>query len=311
MPFTLKDIPSQRGRLAVITGATGGLGYETALGLAGAGATVVLTGRNGDKGARALAAIRQAVPDADISYEALDLSSLALVSDFAVEFARRHDRLDLLVNNAGVMAVPTRQVTGDGFELQFQTDYLGHFALTARLLPLLAAARGARVVNLSSGYANMGRIHLDDLQLANGYRPYRAYAQAKLAMLMFSLELQRRSDRSGWNVVATAAHPGYARTDLIDNGPGRRGIGGLVIGLITPVMSQSASAGALPTLYAATSPAAQPAGYYGPDGLLELTGAPHPARIPPQALDTAVAARLWTASEGLAGVRFPALAVPA
>jgi NAD(P)-dependent dehydrogenase (short-subunit alcohol dehydrogenase family) len=209
---------------AVVTGATGGLGYETALALAGAGATVVLTGRNDLKGRHALDGIRARFPDARIVYETLDLASLASVADFAGRFAAGHAALDILVNNAGVMALPTRQTTADGFEMQFGTNYLGHYALTARLLPWLRRGKQPRLVNLSSMAHRSGAIDFDDLQGARAYRPWKAYSQSKLAMLIFALELQRRSDTAGWGVMSNAAHPGYARTDLMANGPGANGL---------------------------------------------------------------------------------------
>ena len=279
MGWSSKDIPSQAGKLALITGATGGLGYETALALARAGAEVVLTGRNAEKGEAALARIAAQVPGARVSYRSLDLSALATVAEFAERFAAEHDRLDILVNNAGVMAPSARQTTADGFELQFGTNYLSHFALTARLLPLLSRTGTARTVQLSSGYAHMGRIDFDDLNAERGYRPYRAYAQSKLAMLIFALELQRRSDRSGWRILSTAAHPGYARTDLISNGPGSSGLSGIAQRILQPMMSQTAAEGALPQLLAATSPEAQPGGYYSPSRRFELVGPPRPAPV--------------------------------
>src|SRR3984893_18068072 len=213
--WSTADIPPLDGKTAVITGATGGLGYETALALAGAGATVVLTGRNDLKGRNALQAIRARFPSAKVFYEALDLASLASITDFAGRFAASHAALDILVNNAGVMALPTRQTTADGFEMQFGTNYLGHYALTARLLPLLRRGHGSRVVNLSSIAHRTGFIHFSDLQGERLYSPWKAYNQSKLAMLMFALELQRRSDAGGWNLMSNAAHPGWARTDLI------------------------------------------------------------------------------------------------
>ncbi len=217
--WTTRDMASQQGRLAVITGATGGLGYETALALAGAGARVVLTGRNPVKGAAALAHIRAVHPGADIHYDALDLASLASVQHFVERFMREHDALDILVNNGGVMAPPTRQVTADGFELQFGTNYLSHFALTARLLPLLTQGRRARVVNLSSMAHRFGAsIHFDDLNGQHRYKAFAAYGQSKLAMLMFTFELQRRSDAHGWGLLSLAAHPGLAATALLQNG---------------------------------------------------------------------------------------------
>ncbi|RAS19601.1 SDR family oxidoreductase [Paraburkholderia bryophila] len=305
--WTTADIPQQTGRLAVITGATGGLGFETALALAGAGADVVLTGRNAQKGQAALEKIRAQHPAASIRYTHLDLASLASVRQFADQFASAHASLDLLINNAGVMTPPTRQTTSDGFELQFGTNYLGHFALTERLLPLLRAGREPRVVNLSSGAHKIGAaIHFDDLQWQHGYKPWPAYAQSKLAMLMFALELQRRSDANGWGLLSNAAHPGYARTDLIANGPGADTLLQSINRMtFEPLASQSAADGALPTLFAATSPNAEPAGYYGPTGLFELKGPPGEARISRLAQDKAIAARLWAVSEALTHARWP------
>jgi NAD(P)-dependent dehydrogenase (short-subunit alcohol dehydrogenase family) len=303
MSFTVADIPDQTGKLAVITGATGGLGYETALALAGANATVVLTGRNARKGAEALARIRAVHPKANISFELLDLGSLSSVAAFADGFAASNDHLDILINNAGVMMPPTRRTTVDGFELQLGTNHLGHFALTARLLPRLA---GGRVVTVSSIAHRTGSIHLDDLQLDRSYSPTRAYSQSKLANLLFAFELQRRSDRAGWGVASIAAHPGVSSTDLIQNG--MEGITASVGRFFVGIFGHSPAAGALPQIFAATSPAARAGAYYGPDGFMEITGSPAVAQAKPQALDKAAAARLWAISEDLTGVRFPALA---
>ena len=309
--WSTADIPPQNGRIAVITGATGGLGYETALSLAGAGATVVLTGRNDAKGRHALAQIRGQVPNAKISYEELDLASLASVADFAARFAEAHGALDLLINNAGVMALPKRQETADGFEMQFGVNYLGHYALTARLLPLLRRGNRPRVVNLSSLAHRSGAINFDDLQGRRSYSPWRTYCQSKLAMLIFAFELQRRSDAGGWGLMSNAAHPGYARTDLIPNGPGNDSLSWRVGRYLQPYIGQSAAAGALPTLFAATSPQAEAAGYYGPNWFYELKGPPVPAKIMPQAKDTAVAARLWDVSAALTHVSFDQFAAAA
>jgi NAD(P)-dependent dehydrogenase (short-subunit alcohol dehydrogenase family) len=301
--WTIADIPPQRGKLAVVTGATGGLGYQTALALAQAEAEVVLTGRNDAKGREAISKIRKQLPDAKISFEALDLANLASVADFAQRFATAHASLDLLINNAGVMALPTRQTTADGFEMQFGTNYLGHYALTAQLLPLLRSAHQPRVVNLSSIAHRTGFIHFSDLQGERLYSPWKAYNQSKLAMLMFALELQRRSDAAGWNLMSNASHPGWARTDLFANGPGF-GLISLASQFAAPLFSQSAESGALPTLFAATSPQAAGGGYYGPNGLYELKGPPAPARIMPQAMDEAGAGKLWDVSQQLTGVPF-------
>ena len=309
--WTVADIPPQNGRNAVITGATGGLGYETALALAGAGATVTLTGRNETKGQDALRQIRTQFPNANISYENLDLASLASVADFATRFAATNASLDLLINNAGVMLVPTRRTTDDGFEMQFGTNYLGHYALTARLLPLLRHGHLPRVVNLSSMAHRSGKIDFDDLQGSRSYSPWKAYSQSKLAMLMFALELQRRGDAQGWGLMSNAAHPGFARTSLIANGPGEAGLLMQLSRPLQPYVSHSAAAGALPTLFAATSPVAQAAGYYGPSGFLELKGPPVAAKIMPKAKDLAVAARLWDVSAALTGVSFVPTAIAA
>ena len=309
--WTTADIPPQNGKTAIITGATGGLGYETALALAGAGATVVLTGRSDAKGRAALDGIGAQFPNASVSYETLDLASLSSVADFVAGFAGAHNSLDLLINNAGVMALPARQATADGFEMQLGINYLGHYALTARLLPLLRRADQPRVVNLSSVAHRSGAIHFDDLQSARSYAPWKAYCQSKLAMLVFALELQRRSDAAGWGLMSNAAHPGYARTDLIANGPGARNLLWRLSKSLQPLMSHSAADGALPTLFAATSVAAKAAGYYGPNGFYEMKGPPAPAKIMPNAKDTAVAARLWDVSATLTGVSFDQVAAAA
>ena len=312
-PWTLKDIPDQTGRVAVITGATGGLGYETALGLAGANARVILTGRNAGKGREAVQRIRKAYPDALVRFELLDLASLASVQAFAAGMIAQERSIHLLINNAGVMALPTREVTVDGFEMQLATNYLGHFALTARLLPLLIRGARSRVVNLSSIAHRKGAIDLGDLQ-GTDYKPWRAYGQSKLAMLMFALELQRRSDEGGWGVLSNAAHPGWARTELFANGPNTaKGWSWqrAVATLAAPLFSHSAAAGALPTLYAATAPDARPGTLYGPDRLGEMKGAPAVAKIARQALDESVAAGLWRLSVALTSASFLAPATAA
>jgi NAD(P)-dependent dehydrogenase (short-subunit alcohol dehydrogenase family) len=301
--WTLRDIPNQTGRLAIVTGATGGLGYDTALGLAGAGAEVILAGRNPGKGRDAMSRIHSVYPTAKVSFDELDLASLASVAAFAMRHAAEDRAVDLLVNNAGVMALPRRQVTQDGFEMQFGTNFLGHFALTAHLLPLLRRGRGTRVVNVGSTLARQGRIDFDDPQSTRSYSPWRAYAQSKLALLMFTLELRRRSDALGWGLMGLAAHPGWARTELMANGP--NGWQLALSELIAPVFSQSSAAGALSILYAATSPQAVPAGYYGPTGFMELTGPPTRAKVPPAAQDMTAAARLWRLAEDATGAVFP------
>jgi len=301
--WTDSDIPWQHGRTAVITG-TGGLGFEDALALARAGAHVILAGRSPSKGAAAVERIRASVLDAHVTFEALDLASLASIEAFAERLRHSLHSLDLLINNAGVMTPPKRQVTSDGFELQFGTNYLGHFALTAHLLPLLRQAAMPRVVSLSSIAAPQGVIHFDDLQSERAYNPMVAYGQSKLACLMFAFELQRRSDAAGWGLQSIAAHPGVSRTELLPNGAGTwSGMG--IFRRLFWFLFQPAAQGALPTLFAATSPQAKGGVYYGPDKLRELRGYPTEAKIPPQALDMASAARLWRESERLTGVVFP------
>lgn len=303
--WTTKDIPDQSGRLAVVTGATGGLGLETALDLTGAGAEVVLVGRNPAKGDDALKLIRGRHRDATVRFEQADLADLSSVAAFADRMLAHGRPIDILINNAGVMALPKRQTTADGFEMQLGTNYLSHFALTARLLPLLRAGR-ARVVQLSSIAHRGGRIRLDDLNYETGYRPWLVYQQSKLAMLMFAIELDRRSGANGWGLTSVAAHPGVARTDLIANGPSSHG--GLMTTLahspLGRLFSHSAPDGALPTLMAATLKEVTPGGYYGPQGRGEMKGPPGVAKIERQAMDPDVAARLWAESERLTGVRF-------
>jgi NAD(P)-dependent dehydrogenase (short-subunit alcohol dehydrogenase family) len=295
--WTAADIPPQNGRVAIVTG-TGGLGYETALALAGAGANTVIAGRNAQKGATAVTRISAQIPSARVRFELLDLACLASVAAFAARLNGQEEKLDLLINNAGVMVPPRREETRDGFELQFGTNYLGHFALANRLLPLLRTAGGARVVSLSSVAARSGAIDLDDLNSEKRYEPMPVYSQSKLACLMFGLELQRRSTAGDWGVTSIIAHPGVARTELLHNAPGRWSGMGLARTLLW-FLFQPAPQGALPTLFAATSDEAEPGGYYGPDALGETRGYPSPARIPPAALDETVARRLWEASDKL------------
>jgi NAD(P)-dependent dehydrogenase (short-subunit alcohol dehydrogenase family) len=300
--WAIADIPSQAGKLAVVTGATGGLGYETALGLAQAGAEVILAGRNEAKGADAVRRILAVAPGAKVRFGMVDLASLASVAAFAKDLLAQDSPIDFLVNNAAVMATPTRQTTKDGFELQLGTNFLSHFALTARLLPLLVHGGQTRVVQVSSLAHRQGKIHFDDLQLERGYTPWKAYTQSKLAMLIFALELQKRSDASGWGLVSNAAHPGYARTDIIANGPGADSMQARLHRLIGPLFSHSSAAGALPTLYAATAPEARPAGYYGPAGFYEIKGPVAASFVAATAKDEVVARRLWEVSEELTGV---------
>jgi NAD(P)-dependent dehydrogenase (short-subunit alcohol dehydrogenase family) len=299
--WTADQIPNQQGRSAVVTGANSGLGLATAKELARAGASVTLACRNMDRGGDAAREIEAAVPGAAIEVAALDLGSLASVQAFAEWFQSAHDGLDLLINNAGVMA-PPRLLTADGFELQFGTNYLGHFALTGRLLGAMQGRPGARVVTLSSNLHKRGRIDFEDLQSEHGYSRWAAYSQSKLADLLFALEFDRRLRANGSDVRSVAAHPGYAATNLQSAAPPL--LDRLVMAVGNRVVAQSAEMGALPTLYAATEPGLEGGTYVGPDGVGEYRGHPVPVSPSPAARDLQTASRLWAASEELTGVTF-------
>jgi len=303
--WTVQDVPLQEGRTIVITG-TGGIGFENALELARAGGDVIIAGRNSKKGAEAVARILSETSLASVRFEQLDLASLKSIKAFAERLKQSRDSIDVLINNAGVMTPPDRRQTADGFELQFGTNYLGHFALTMELLPLLHSGKNPRVVTLSSIAARDGTMDFDDLQSEreHSYKPMKAYSQSKLACLMFALELQRRSDEANWDITSIGAHPGISRTDLLHNGPGRRSFAGIARSLLW-FMFQPASQGALPSLFAATSPEAIGGGYYGPGKFLETRGAPTEAMIPKQALDQQAASRLWDVSCQLTGLSVP------
>ena len=296
--WTAKDIPDQTGRTAVVTGANSGLGLVTARELAAAGASVVMACRNLDKGQAAIERVRAAVPDAQVQLEELDLASLESVRAFAERFKSTHDGLDLLVNNAGVMAPPRRR-TADGFELQFGTNHLGHFLLTTLLLPSMEGRDDARVVTLSSTAHKIGRIAFDNLNGDRRYFRWRAYGQSKLANLLFALELDRRLRRDGSTVKSLAAHPGYAATNLQTAAPPL--IDRVVMKISTAVMAQNDEMGALPTLFAATEPGLEGGTYVGPDGPSEQRG--HPTIVVPngRARDEDTARRLWQVSEELTG----------
>lgn len=309
--WTVNDIGSLDGRIAVVTGANSGLGFETSLGLARSGAHVVLACRSAERAAAAVERLLREAPDAEVEVLELDLSDLTSVRKFAAELLGRHDRLDLLVNNAGVMGIP-RQQTADGFEMQFGTNHLGHFALTGLLLDLLVATPGARVVTVSSMGARIGRMHFDDLQGERRYGKWSAYCQSKLANQLFALELDRRLAAAGSDVLSVAAHPGYAATNLVY--PQMKGstLGEAAARLGNVVLAQSAAAGALPILYAATSPAVRGGQFFGPDGPLGMRGS-SPTRVAfvRSAYDSDAALKLWKISEELTDVRprFPVASV--
>ncbi|MDP7704699.1 MULTISPECIES: SDR family NAD(P)-dependent oxidoreductase [unclassified Mycobacterium] len=294
--WTATDIPDQTGRTAVITGANTGLGFETAAALAAHGARVVLAVRNLDKGKQAVDRITAATPGAEVQLQELDLGSLASVRDAAAQLRANHDRIDLLINNAGVM-YPPKSTTADGFEMQFGTNHLGHFALTGLLLDRLLPVPGSRVVVVSSvGHRIRAAIHFDDLQWERSYSRVGAYGQSKLANLLFTYELQRRLAPRG-TTVAVAAHPGVSDTELTRHMP-------TLLARLGKPLFQPAELGALPTLRAATDPAVQGGQYYGPDGFQEVRGYPKLVASSAQSHDVNLQRRLWAVSEELTGVTY-------
>ncbi|MBY0290347.1 MAG: SDR family NAD(P)-dependent oxidoreductase [Mycobacteriaceae bacterium] len=298
--WTAADIPDQSGRVAIVTGANSGLGYDTAALLAGKGAHVVMAVRNLGKGNEALQRIQGTHPNAQVDLHELDLSSLDNTRKAAEAMRSAYPRIDLLINNAGVMYVPTREATDDGFEMQFGTNHLGHFALTGLLLDNLIGVDGSRVVTVSSvGHRIMAKIHFDDLNWEHSYNRVKAYGQSKLANLMFTYELQRRLAAKGAPTVALAAHPGFSDTELMRHLPG------FIPDSLWKVVAQPAEMGALPTLRAATDPGAQGGQYYGPDGIGEAKGNPKVVASSAQSHNEAIQCRLWTVSEELTGVTFP------
>jgi NAD(P)-dependent dehydrogenase (short-subunit alcohol dehydrogenase family) len=308
-PWTTNDFPSQQGRRIVITGANSGIGFHTALELARAGAEIVLPARTREKADGAIARIRAKVPEAKLVAEILDLADQSSVRGFAARYIERFPghSLDLLINNAGVMALPAREITVDGWERQFATNYLGPFALTALLFNSIKPKTGSRVVTVSSSVTKWGKLDFDNLQSEKLYKPMsQAYGQAKLADSIFALELQRRLTAVHSPIISTASHPGYAITNLQATIQG--GLMGVVTKLLAPIASQDAAHGALPTLFAAVAREAVPGGYYGPDRFFELKGNPVAVPIAKAAQDAAVARRLWAESERLTGVSFRMLA---
>jgi NAD(P)-dependent dehydrogenase (short-subunit alcohol dehydrogenase family) len=300
--WTTADVPDQSGRVAVVTGANTGLGYHTAAALVETGAHVVLAVRNTEKGNHALARIAAAYPNADVTLQELDLGSLDSVHNAAAALRKAYPRIDLLINNAGVMWTP-RQLTADGFEMQLGTNHLGHFALTGLLLENLLPVRGSRVVTVSSsGHRFRAAIHFDDLQSEQHYDRFAAYGQSKLANLLFTYELQRRLATQQKNTIAVAAHPGAASTELARNVPT---LIKPVFALAGPFLFQNAAMGALPTLRAATDPAVEGGQYYGPDGLGEQRGHPKLVSSSGQSHNEDVQRRLWAISEELTGVTYP------
>ena len=310
--WTTFDIPDQTDRIVLITGANAGIGYHTALQLAAKGATVLLASRDPDRGRAARQRIQATAPGARVGLVTVDLADLDSVQRLADHILASYDGLDVLVNNAGVMGVPHRQLTAQGFELQFGTNHLGHFALTGQLLPALLARPASRVVTVSSVMHRLGHLDLDDLNSQSRYRRWQAYNNSKLANALFSLELDRQLRAAGAATASVGAHPGYARTGLQRSGP-RLGGGNApanTVEFATRLFGQPAAQGALPVLRAATDPEVAGGDYLGPDGLGGARGWPVKTRYSKTAHDEQLARRLWTLSEQLTGVTYPALVYP-
>jgi len=304
-----EHVPDQTGKVVIVTGANSGIGYEAAKVLAGKGAHTILACRSREKADTALRDIRTAHPIASVDVMELDLASLTSIRAFADAFRSRHKALHILLNNAGVMALPYRR-TVDGFEMQFGTNHLGHFALTGLLLELFLTPERARIVTVSSTVHQIGWIHFDDPHGERKYQRWLAYGQSKLANLLFTYELQRRFAARGAHPISVAAHPGYAATNLQSASARIEGpaLHTWMLGLTNRIMAQSAAMGALPLLYACTAPEVQGGDYIGPDGFMEQWGYPKKVNSNHRSYDKEVAARLWKLSEDLTGVQFTALA---
>ncbi len=306
--WTINDIPSQQGRIALVTGANSGLGLETTRALSMKGAHVIMACRNLEKASAAQAALKATVPNASLELVQLDLASLASIREFADKIQQTHDRLDLLFNNAGVMAIP-RKETSDGFEMQFGTNHLGHFALTGLLLPLLLATPQSRVVSTTSIARSMGKIDLADLNRKRAYGRWEAYGQSKLANLLFAFELQSRLSAIEAHTLSVAAHPGFSNTELQTTSATMTGstLESALYKIFMPVIAQSASMGALPQLYAATAPAIRGGELIGPAGFFSMRGYPRLEPNYQREYNRSTAVRLWDASVQLTGVDYAPL----
>ena len=291
-----EQVPDQSGRVAVITGANSGIGFETARVLAAKGATVIMACRNLDKAHPKADEIREQYPGAKVEVMHLDLDDLESVRTFAEAFKAKHERLDLLINNAGIM-IPPYGKTAQGFETQFGVNHLGHFALTGALLDRILDTEGSRIVNVSSMAHYFGKIDFSDLSSENAYNAQAAYGQSKLANLLFTYELQRRLDRAGEKALVVAAHPGWTETNLQKHSS--------AVMFLNKFFAQDAQMGALPTLYAATESDVRGAEYYGPSGFLEMNGPPKKVKSNKRSHDENTAERLWNVSEDLTGVHYP------
>ena len=305
MKWKASDIPDLSGKFTLVTGANSGLGYYTCLELARKGAYVILAARNKDRGNAALEKIRSIVPTAELQFMKLDLANIESVKHFADAFIEEYEKLDILVNNAGVMAIPLRRTT-QGFEMQFGTNHLGHFALTSLLFKFIDKTPGARIVNVSSLMHKFGKIHFDDLNWEKSYSKWDAYSQSKLANLLFTLELDRRIRHAGAQTRVMASHPGFASTNLQIRGGEMEGssMNIRMNKILNKIIAQPAWKGALPSLYAATCERAESGKYYGPSGLGSLRGYPREEKINPKLTNPEEAKRLWEESERLTGIKF-------
>ena len=296
--WTSEFIEDQTGKIVIVTGANSGIGFETARALAKKNATVIMACRDAIKGKAAVSKIRCELPNAKVELMELDLSSQQSIRDFVSVFNKKYNSLHLLINNAGVM-IPPYTKTVDGFELQFGTNHLGHFALTGLLLDVILNTENSRVVTVSSGAHRVGKIHFEDLNWENDYKAWEAYGQSKLANLLFTYELQRKLENMDSKTIAVAAHPGWTGTNLQQHSG--------FIRFLNPFFSQKQEQGALPTLYAATAMDVKGSDYYGPDGFQELKGYPKKVQSNDRSHDETVAAKLWTVSEELTEIRYETL----
>jgi NAD(P)-dependent dehydrogenase (short-subunit alcohol dehydrogenase family) len=300
--WTAKNIPNLEGRVAVVTGANSGVGLVTSTELARAGAHVIMAGRSLDKVREALKTITKDQPDAQLSARQLDLASLDSIAAFANGLAEEGVVVDILINNAGVMAIPERRTTADGFELTVGTNHLGHFALTGRLLPLLLQSPSPRVVAVSAQVSRGRNIDMDDLQSDERYRPMESYSKSKLGNVLFAVELQRRARQAGSNLTSVAVHPGTSMTGLQQHGS--RASQAIANVILERFLGHPVEEAALPSLYAATAETVVPGGFYAPTGRFELRGAPGLVKLPPAAQDLTAASKLWDTSESLTGVHY-------
>ena len=305
--WTAEQIPSEAGKTVLITGANSGIGFQAALELARHGAYVLMGCRNAVKGQEALDRLRREAPGGGAEVVELDMASLASIRAFAAGFAARGIALDVLINNAGVMALAKRELTADGFERQFGTNHLGHFALTGLVMPQLLAAPAPRVVTVASLAHRNGKIDFANLQSERGYKPWDAYGESKLANILFANELDRHARAANSRLISVSVHPGVSQTSIVANGPGASDLKTLLLFTFAKFLTSKDAEGALPTLYAATSADVRGGQFIGPDGFMEFKGSPTVVKPRAHALDQAVGQRLWTASEELTGVIYPPL----